>query len=75
MFTLKIFYFRYDSRAETRAKLKPDLYFVKLIMQKVSYIPLKNILADDPLPRMSKKKVEFSIAEEAVNSRFLINLF
>ena len=25
-------------------------------MQKVSYIPLENILADDPLPRMSKKK-------------------
>ena len=24
-------------------------------MQKVSYIPLENILADDPLPRMSKK--------------------
>ena len=58
-----------------RAKLKTDLYFVKLIMQKVSYIPLENILADDPLPRMSKK-VEFSpIAEEAVSSRFLINLF
>ena len=30
-------------------------YFVKLIMQKVNYIPLENILADDPLPRMSKK--------------------
>ena len=74
MFTLKIFYFRYDSRVETRAKLKTDLYFVKLIMQKVSYIPSENILADDPLPRMSKK-VEFSIAEEAVSSRFLINLF
>ena len=55
MFTLKIFYFRYESRAETRAKLKMDLYVVKLIMQKVSYIPLENILADDPLPRMSKK--------------------
>ena len=24
-------------------------------MQKVSYIPVENILADDPLPRMSKK--------------------
>ena len=24
-------------------------------MQKVSYIPLENILADDPMPRMSKK--------------------
>ena len=24
-------------------------------MQKVSYIPLENILADAPLPRMSKK--------------------
>ena len=24
-------------------------------MQKVSYIPLENILADDPLPRMSTK--------------------
>ena len=24
-------------------------------MQEVSYIPLENILADDPLPRMSKK--------------------
>ena len=24
-------------------------------MQKVNYIPLENILADDPLPRMSKK--------------------
>ena len=55
MFTLKIFYFRYDSRAETRAKLKTDLYFEEMIMQKVSYIPLENILADDPLPRMSKK--------------------
>ena len=55
MFTLKIFYFRYDSRAETCAKFKKDLYFVKLIMQKVSYIPLENTLADDPLPRMSKK--------------------
>ena len=54
MFTLKIFYFRYDSWAETHAKLKMDLYFVKLIMQKVSYLPLENILADDPLPRMSK---------------------
>ena len=78
MFTLKIFYFRYDSRAETPAKLKTDLYFVKLcyaklfVMQKASYIK-KYILADDPLPRMLKK-VEFSIAEEAVSSWFLINL-
>ena len=53
--TLKIFYFCYDSRAETRAKLTTVLYFEKLIMQKVSCIPLENILADDPLPRMSKK--------------------
>ena len=74
MFTLKIFYFHYDSRAETCAKLKTVLYFVKLIMQKFSYIPLENILANDHLPRMSKK-VEFSIVEEAVRSRFLINLF
>ena len=44
-------------------------------MQKVSYIPLENILADDPLPRMSKKKVELSIVEEAVRLRFLIILF
>ena len=43
-------------------------------MQKVSYMPLENILADDPLPRMSKR-VEFSIAGEAVSSRFVINLF
>ena len=55
MFTLKIFYFCQDSQVETHAKLKKDLYFVKLIMQKVSYIALENILADDPLPRMSKK--------------------
>ena len=74
MFTLKILYFPYDSGAETRAKLKTDLYFVKLIMQKVSYIPLENILADDPLPRMSKK-VEFLIAEEVVSSQFLTILF
>ena len=74
MFTLKIFSFRYDSRAETRSKLKTDLYFVKLIMQKVSYIPLENILADDLLPRMSKKRLNFSIVQEAVRSRFLINL-
>ena len=41
-------------------------------MQKVSYIPvpLESILVDDPLPRMSKKKVEFPIAEEVVSSRF-----
>ena len=58
---------------ETRAKLKMDLYFVKLIMQNLSYIPLENILADEPLSRMSKKG-EFSIAEEADSSRFLINL-
>ena len=43
-------------------------------MQKVSYILLENILADDPMPRMTKK-VEFSIVEEAVRPRFLINLF
>ena len=69
MFLLKIFYFRYDSRAEACTKLKKHLYFVKLIMRKVSYIPLENILADDPLPSMSKK-VEFSITEEAVSSLF-----
>ena len=28
-------------------------------MQKVSYIPLENILADDPLPRMSNKGWNF----------------
>ena len=55
MFTLNLFYFRYDSQAEIHAKLKTDLYFVKLIVQKVSYIPLGNILADDPLSRMSEK--------------------
>ena len=59
MFSLKLFYFRYDSRTETHAKLKTDLYFVKLIMQIVSYIPLENILTDDPLPRMSKKRLNF----------------
>ena len=74
MFALKIFYFCYDSQVKTHAKLKTDLHFVKLIMQKVSYVSLENILADDPLPRMSKK-LEFSIAEEAVSSRFFINLF
>ena len=53
---LKIFYFRYDSRAEFTCEIKSgSLLLVKLIMQKVSYIPLENILADDPLPRMSKK--------------------
>ena len=75
MFTVKIFYFHYDSQAETHAKLKTDLYFVKLIVQKVCNVTLENILADDPLPRMSKKKVEFSIAEEVVSSLFLTNLF
>ena len=74
MFTLKIFYFRYDSRAETRAKLKTDLYFVKLIMQKVIYIPLENTLADDPCQEC-QKKVEFSITKGAVWLRFLIILF
>ena len=54
-------------------EIKNGSLFVKLIMQKVSYIPLENILANDPLPRMSKK-VQFSIAEEAVRSWFLINL-
>ena len=48
MFSLKIFYSRYDSLVETRVKLKTNLYFVKLIMRKVTYIPLENILADDP---------------------------
>ena len=43
-------------------------------MEKVSYIPLENILADDPLPRMSKM-VEFLIVEEAVRLRFVIILF
>ena len=74
MFTLKIFYFRYDSLVETHAKLKTDVYFVKLIMQKVSYIPLENILANDPCQEC-QKKVEFSIAEEAVSSRFLKKIF
>ena len=59
MFTLKISYFRYDSWVETPAKLKTGLNFVKLIMQKVSYIPLENILTDDPLPRISKKRLNF----------------
>ena len=75
MFTLKIFYFHYDSQVETLAKLKTDLYFVKLIMQKVSYIPLENILANDPLPRMSKKGWIFDRRGEAVSSQFLIILF
>ena len=72
MFTFKIFYFRYDSRA----KLKTDLYFVKLIIQKVSYIHLKSILAaaNDPLLRMSKK-VEFSIAEGGCQFTVLMILF
>ena len=43
-------------------------------MQKASYIPLENILSDDPCQKC-QKKVEFSIAEEAVSSQFLINLF
>ena len=43
-------------------------------MWKVSYIPLENILADD-LCQECKEKVEFSIAEEADSSRFLINSF
>ena len=59
---------------ETRAKLKTDLYFVKLIMQKVRYIPLEIFWPMTPCQEC-QKKVEFSIAEEAVNSRFLINLF
>ena len=75
MFTLKIFHFRYDSRVETRAKLKTDLYFVKLIMQKVSYIPLENILADDPLIAKNDKERLSSQSQLSVSSRFLINLF
>ena len=55
MSLLKIFYLRYDSRVETCAKLKTGLYFAKLIMRKVKYIPLENILADDPMPIMSRK--------------------
>ena len=55
-------------------KLKTDLYFVKLIMQKVSCMPLENILTDDILQEC-QKNVEFSIAEEAVSSRVLIILF
>ena len=51
----KYFTFTTDSWAETRAELKSICFLVKLIMQKVSYIPLENILADDPLPRMSRK--------------------
>ena len=43
-------------------------------MQKVSYIPLENILAYDPLPR-GQKKVEFLITKGAVWLRFLIILF
>ena len=46
-------------------------------MQKVSYMSLENILANDPLPRMSKKGwiFDFRILEEAVSLRFLIILF
>ena len=51
----KYFTFASNSRAEARAKFKKHLYFVKLIMRKVSNIPSENILADDPLPRMSRK--------------------
>ena len=36
-------------------EFKKHLYFVKLIMRMVSYIPLGNILADDPSSRMSRK--------------------
>ena len=50
-------------------RIKKNFYLVKLIMRKASYIPLENILADDPLSRMSRK-VEFLITEEAVSSRF-----
>ena len=50
-------------------KIKKHLYFVKLIMQMVSFIPLGKILADNPLSGMSKK-VEFFIIEEAVGSGF-----
>ena len=40
-------------------------------MQKVSYIPLENILADDPCQEC-QKKVEFLIAEEAVFDKFIL---
>ena len=41
-------------------------------MRKVSYIPLENILADDPLPRMSRKGWIFD-RREGCQFTFLIN--
>ena len=55
MFTMKIFYFRNRFMGGNMCEIKKHLYFVKLIMGKVWYIPLKNILADDLLSRMSRK--------------------
>ena len=55
MFTLKIFYLRYRFTGENTCRIKKHLCSVKLIMRKVSYIPLDNILADDLLSRMSRR--------------------
>ena len=55
MFALKIFFFRYGFMGRNVCGIKKHLYFVKLIMRMVSYIPLGNILVDDPLSRISRK--------------------
>ena len=55
MFTLKIFHFRYQFTGGNMCEIKKHLYFVKLIMWIISYTPLGNILADDPLSRMPRK--------------------
>ena len=55
-------------------EIKTDLYFVKLIMWKISYIPLEIFWQMNPCQEC-QEKVEFSIVQVADSSHFLINLF
>ena len=69
MFTLKIFYFHNRFMGGNTCRIEKHLYFVKLIMRMVSYIPYGNILADGALSRRSRN-VEFLIVQEAVSLPF-----
>ena len=67
------FFFGFRFTGGNRCRIKKHLYFVKLIMWKVNCILTENILADDPLPRQSRKGWTFD-RSGGCQFMFLINL-